>query len=230
VNAGHVEVKPKYFGLRRIDLIPLLEGTRGEGKKDTSSVTLVKTPTTTVVIDTGSKDVREELLQAMEKNHVNVKKVNVLVTTRVDPIHNGNDDTFVHALQHLRREEWNRIEPGPRRKVAISDRYHWIDRYLKLEVVNFPEPGGIVLLLHFPRSHKLITIESKMYTGQIVGITGMSVPSENDPEVKAALDRIRSGDGSMRPGRSQDINDLESLLSYCDHIIPAYGPMFKVYP
>ena len=76
----------------------------------------------------------------------------------------------------------------------------------------------------------MISVESKMYKGQVIGITGMSVTSENEPEVKSILDRIRSGELSSRPKGSQDITDLKELLSYCDHIIPAYGPMFKVHP
>ena len=63
------EPKPKDFGLRKIELIPLVIGRKGKGDIDTSSVTLVKTPTTTVVIDTGSKDAEMELKEALVKNN-----------------------------------------------------------------------------------------------------------------------------------------------------------------
>jgi hypothetical protein len=229
-GAGQQEVKPEDFGLRRIELIPLTVGSKGNGDKDTSSVTLVKTPTTTVVIDTGSKERIGDLKEALKRHRINVTKVNVLVTTRIHPLHSGNDDLFVHSLQHLRREEWSKIEPGPGRKIAISDRYHWIDRYLKLEVVSFPEPGGLVLLIHIPKRPELLAEETNAYAGQTIGITGMSIPSESDPEVHSVLERIRSGKGMERPGQTSNIKTMEELLSYCDHIIPGYGPMFTVRP
>lgn len=224
------EPKPKDFGLRKIELIPLVEGRRGTGDVDTSSVTLVKTPTTTVVIDTGSKGAEKELKEALDKNNVNVEKVNVLVTTRIDPLHNGNDDIFVHALQHLRREEWSEVKPGPRRKVAINNRYHWIDRYLKLEVLPFPEPGTQVLLLHVPKRPELLCQATMGYAGQVIGITGLCIPSDDDPVVIEALHKIRMGKGKKGIGQTYDINTIEELLSYCDHVIPGYGPMFRVIP
>ena len=224
------EPKPKDFGLRKIEVIPLVRGRLGVGDADTSSVTLVKTPTTTVVIDTGSKGVEGELRESLERNNVNVEKVNVLVTTRVDPLHNGNDDIFVHALQHLRREEWSKIEPGPRRKVAINNRYHWIDRYLKLEVIPIPEPGTQVLLLHVPNRPELLCQGTMNYAGQVIGIAGLCIPSEEDPAVSDALGKIRSGKENSKIGRAYDINTIEELLSYCDQVIPGYGSMFKVKP
>jgi hypothetical protein len=224
------EPKPKDFGLRKIELIPLITGRKGHGEVDTSSVTLVRTPTTTVVIDTGSKEAKKELKEALERNNVNVEKVNVLVTTRVDPLHNGNDDIFVHALQHLRREEWSKVKPGPRRKVAINNRYHWIDRYLKLEVVPFPEPGSQVLLLHVPKSGELLSKGMADLDGKVIGVAGISIPSENDPAVLEVLEKIRSGKESHGIDQTYDINTLEELLSYCDHVIPGYGCMFKVKP
>jgi hypothetical protein len=227
---GQVELKPQDFGLRKMEVIPLIEGRRGGGDEDTSSVTLVKTPTTTVVIDTGSIGVREELLGSIEKNNVEVEKVNVLATTRIHPLHNGNDDIFVHALQHLRNKEWSKVEPGPRRKVAISDRYHWIDRYLKLEVIPFPEPGAQVLLVHIPSRIELLGEETRKYAGQTIGVAGMCIPSEDDPDVSTALSRIRRSDKREERGQTFDINTMEELLSYCDHVIPGYGPMFEVKP
>jgi hypothetical protein len=224
------EPKPKDFGLRKIELMPLVRGRKGEGEADTSSVTLVKTPTTTVVIDTGSKEVEEELKEALEKNNVNVEKVNVLVTTRIDPLHNGNDDIFVHALQHLRREEWSEVKPGPRRKVAINNRYHWIDRYLKLEVLPFPEPGTQVLLLHVPKRPELLCQATMDFAGQVICIAGLCIPSEEDPKVSEVLHKIRTGKGKQGIGQAYDINTMEELLSYCDHVIPGYGPIFKVKP
>jgi hypothetical protein len=166
----------------------------------------------------------------LEMNNVNVEKVNVLVTTRVDPLHNGNDGIFAHALQHLRREEWSKVETGPGRKVAINNRYHWIDRYLKLEVIPFPEPGTQVLLLHVPKRPELLCPGMMDLAGQVIGIAGICIPSERDPEVNEALKKVRSGKGIPEIGQTYDINTMEELLSYCDHIIPGYGPMFKVIP
>lgn len=224
------EPKPKDFGLRKIEIISLVKGRKGTDDADTSSITLVKTPTTTVVIDTGSKEIEAELMEAIERNNVNVEKVNVLVTTRVDPLHNGNDDIFVHALQHLRREEWSKVKPGPRRKVAINNRYHWIDRYLKLEVLPFPDQGAQVLLLHVPKRPELLCQGTIDYAGQVIGIAGSCIPSEEDPKVSEALERIRSGGNIPKIGQTYDIDTLEELLSYCDHVIPGYGAMFKVKP
>ncbi|MBN1390697.1 MAG: hypothetical protein JXA22_08665 [Candidatus Thermoplasmatota archaeon] len=218
------------FGSRRCELITLVEGRCDGDGRDTSSSTLVRTPTATVVIDTGSIAARKELMGSLTSMDLSVEKVNVMVATRIDPLFNGNDDIFVNALQHLRKDEWNLIPPGPRRKIAITDRFHWIDRYLKLEVVNDPAPGNLVLLMHIPRKEEFLSQSTLQYAGKTIGISGPCIPSENDPEVAAILDEIRERGKERTKKQAQSIRDRYELLSYCDIMIPAFGPMFKVIP
>ncbi|MGA1820696.1 MAG: hypothetical protein ACMUHU_06785 [Thermoplasmatota archaeon] len=220
----------KDFGSRKMELIQLVEGRMGGDGKDTSSATLMRTPTTTVVIDTGSEGAREELLRSIQRIDLNVEKVNVMVATRIDPLFNGNDDIFVNALQHLMKDEWSLVPPGPRRKIAITDRFHWIDRYLKLEVINHPKPGNLVLLLHVPKKEELLAPTAVGFAGKIIGISGPCIPSEDDPGIAPILKELRKKGRTRRFGQTFDITNREELLQYCDHIIPAFGPMFEVIP
>jgi len=222
--------KGKDFGSRKLELIPLVEGRKGGDGGDSSSATLMRTPTTTVVIDTGSEGAREELLRSVQSIELNAEKVNVMVATRIDPLFNGNDDIFVNALQHLRKDEWSLVPPGPRRKIAIADRFHWIDRYLKIEVINEPEPGNLVLLLHVPNKEELLGQSAAEFAGMIIGISGPCIHSENDPGIADILKRLRREGRTKRFGQTFDITNIEELLEYCDYIIPAFGPMFKVIP
>ena len=220
----------KDFGSRKLELIPLVEGRKGGKEGDSSSATLMRTPTTTVVIDTGSAEAREELLESIQRIELNAEKVNVMVATRIDPLFNGNDDIFVNALQHLMKEEWSLVPPGPRRKIAIADRFHWIDRYLKIEVINEPKPGNLVLLLHVPKKEELLGQSAAEFAGMIIGISGPCITSEKDPWIKDILDGLRKKGRTKRFGQTYEISNREELLEYCDYIIPAFGPMFKVIP
>jgi hypothetical protein len=229
-GSGMVENKDdnKHFGLRRIDLFQVIEGRKDSGGDGTSSVTLIRTPTTTVAVDSGARGHRDKMLETLKENGIIVEKVNVLVTTGAHPLHNGNDGVFSHALQHVMRHEWTKVPERTGRKVAISNRQHWIDRYLRLEVVPFPEKGTMVLLLHMPSREELIEPGTRKYAGKIIGIAGRAVPSEDDPTVAEALRKVRSDDRITRKDCTDEIKTLESLLGHCDFIIPAYGPMFKV--
>ena len=229
-DASGPVTRGKDFGSRKLELIPLVEGRREGDGKDTSSATLVRTPMTTVVIDTGSTSAREVLLESIAGMDLNVEKVNVMVATRIDPLFNGNDDIFVNALQHLRKEEWSLVPPGPRRKIAIKDRFHWIDRYLRLEVVKDPPPGNLVLIFHIPCKEELLSRSAMKYAGMTVGISGPCISSENDPEVSLALERIRKKRRNGTAKKVQHVKDRYELLEYCDFIIPAFGPIFKVIP
>ncbi|MBN1538617.1 MAG: hypothetical protein JW939_00600 [Candidatus Thermoplasmatota archaeon] len=220
----------KDFGSRKLELISLIEGRREGADNDTSSATLVRTPTTTVVIDTGSAGAREELMASIAGIDLNVEKVNVMVATRIDPLFNGNDDIFVNALQHLRKDEWSLVPPGPRRKIAIKDRFHWIDRYLRLEVVNDPAPGNLVLILHIPCREELLSRSAIKYAGMTIGISGPCISSENDPEVAETLKTIRKKRKTGAKRKVQHLRGRCELLEYCDYIVPAFGPMFKVIP
>jgi len=211
------------FGSRKMELACIIEGRMGEEGEATSSVTLVKTATSTVVVDSGAKHVRNELIRYMRENEAKVDKVNVLVTTTATPLHTGNDDLFVHCLQHVKESDWGEVPVRSNRKVAITTPYHWIDRYLKILQLPFPGSGSLVLLAHFPRKEELLEASSVELAGKIVGICGPAVPSEDSPEVRAALEKARTME---RPGG--DITDLEGLMAYCDRIVPGYGKMFEV--
>jgi predicted PP-loop superfamily ATPase len=129
---------PKHdFGIRKMELVRLIEGFSGE--RSSSSVTLVKTPTSTVVVDSGSSEVRDELSTKMRENEAKIEKVNVLVSTMPDEIHSGNDDLFVHCLQHIREGEWSQVPVKTNRRVAITTSDHWIDKYLRIVSLPFPE-------------------------------------------------------------------------------------------
>ncbi|MGA1847837.1 MAG: hypothetical protein ACMUHB_00725 [Thermoplasmatota archaeon] len=227
-GAAEVEDSSKHFGLRRIDLLRVIEGKLDGGGDGTSSVTLIRTPTTTVAVDSGAREYRDELLETLKRNGVIVEKVNVLVTTGTHPLHNGNDSVFSHALQHVMRHEWTKTPEKTGRKVAISNRQHWIDRYLRLEVVPFPEQGTMVLLLHMPSREELIEPASREFAGKIIGITGRAVPSGDDPGVARALTGVKKEGHKTVNACTDNITTLQDLLGHCDYIIPAYGPMFKV--
>jgi len=221
-------VETRLFGVRKLSIVPLVIGRKGGGRPSTSSVTLVKTLGSTVVVDSGSPEVGNEILEGMKAADAKMEKVNVLVTTRADSLHTGNDHLFVHALQHVRKGEWSDVPFRSGRKVAITNRVHWIDRYLMLVSLPFPEPGSLALLVHLPRAPNLIDPVSKHLAGKIIGVAGFGIPSCEDPEVKKALKRARSMDRSKVSPSS--ISTIEDLLAYCDQIVPAYGPMFPTRP
>jgi hypothetical protein len=215
---------PKHdFGIRKMELVELITGNLGPGRKATSSVTMVKTPTSTVVVDSGSKHMREVLVNNMRSAEAKVEKVNVLVTSKVNELTTGNDDLFVHCLQHISEVEWGKVPNKSNRKVAISTPFHWIDKYLKIVSLPFPEDGSIALLVHFPKKDDLLEPSTVPYAGKVVGIAGVSVPSESDPIIAKSLESIRKGDPI-----EADTDTLKGFLSYCDLIIPAYGPKFEV--
>ncbi|MFW3146704.1 MAG: hypothetical protein ACMUIE_07835 [Thermoplasmatota archaeon] len=216
------------MGVRRMDIIQLIKGRKAGRNVDTSSVTLVRTPTSTVVMDSGSGDIREELLGSIENNGIMLEKVNVLVTSRADKLHTGNDDLFVHALQHLRIEDWSKVAGAAKRRIAINNRYHWIDRYLRLDVLPFPDGGSLALLIHVPKREEDLEPASRHLAGKVVLLAGFSVESKDHPDVVKALDRIRRGDVTRMDHSRNGFRDLEELLAYCDHVVPAYGDMFNV--
>jgi len=218
----------RHFGLRRIDLLQVIEGKQGDEGAGTSSVTLIQTPTTMVAVDSGAREYRDQLLRTLKDRGVIVEKVNVLVTTGAHPLHNGNDRIFSHALQHVMRHEWTKTPEKTGRKVAITNRQHWIDRFLRLEVVPFPDRGTMVLLLHMPSRDELIEPGSRRFAGKIIGVAGRAVPSETDPAVAETLRKVRTTDRATVKTCTDGITSLEGLLGHCDYIIPAYGPMFKV--
>ncbi|MEA3558774.1 MAG: MBL fold metallo-hydrolase [Candidatus Thermoplasmatota archaeon] len=218
----------KRIGIRRFDIISLIQGRKGGEGIETSSVSLIRTPTSTVVVDTGSSEIKEEIKRAINAVGIKVEKVNVLVTTRAHDLHTGNDSLFVHALQHVRKDDWTKVKGETKRKVAINNRYHWIDRYLKLQTIHFVENDALVLLAHMPNREDMLEASSRDLTGKVVLFAGLAVPGEDDPVVKAALEKIRKEGICTVKEPGEGFKDLVDLLSYCDHVIPAYGPMFRV--
>ena len=223
-----VEVSGKRIGIRRFDIISMVQGRKGNAGNATSSVSLIMTPTSSVVVDSGSAEIREELQEAIDEKGIKVEKVNVLVTSRAHYLHTGNDGLFVHALQHVQKDDWTKVKGKTKRKIAISNRYHWIDRYLMLQTIPFIEDGALVLLAHMPKRLDLLEPSSQYLAGKVVLFAGFAVPSEDDPEVKAVLEKIRNEDICRAKDPGEGFTDLVDLLSYCDHVIPAYGTMFQV--
>lgn len=222
VNEG--DQYPRHdFGIRKMELVRLIEGKDDENGGGSSSVTLVKTPTSTVVVDSGSTNVREELVKIMRANEAKIEKVNVLVTSIPDDMHSGNDDLFVHCLQHVREGDWSNVKFKTNRKVAITTSDHWIDKYLRIVSLPFPGNGSLALLAHFPPVEEQLEPSTVPYAGKVVGIMGASVPGEDHPDVKRAIPSIKD---SKRPAGK--INSLQDLLAYCDYVIPGKGPMFRV--
>lgn len=211
------------FGIRKMDLARIIEGSHGVNGCSTSAVTLVKTATSTVVVDSGGKCVRDRLVRFMRENEAKIEKVNVLVSTSTSDPFSGNDDLFVHCLQHVRGGDWSNVPIKANRRVAISNPYHWIDKYLKIISLPFPNDGSLALVAHFPEWEGVLSPSTEQFGGKIVGICGSSVPSKDDPDVTEALGKARNME---RP--KGEVKSLEELLAYCDYIIPAFGPMFKV--
>lgn len=222
------EEEERRLGVRRFDILPIVEGRKGKDVVDTSSVSLIRTATSTVVVDSGSSDIREELEREIQEKDINIEKVNVLVTTKAHELHTGNDGLFVHALQHVQKDDWTKVKGSTKRKIAISNRYHWIDRYLRLQNLSFIDGGALVLLCHMPGNPELLEPSSRHLTGKVVLFAGYAVPSREDPMVEEALSKIREQNICSTNNPGELFTDLTDLLSYCDHVIPAYGPMFKV--
>jgi hypothetical protein len=211
------------FGIRKMELVTIIEGTQEKNGGTTSSVTLVKTPTSTVVVDSGARFVRDRLVKYMRENEAKVEKVNVLLTTSADDSHCGNDDLFVHCLQHVLESDWGKVPVKSQRKVAITTSVHWIDRYLKIVKLPFPGEGSLALLAHFPDREELLEQSTVPFKGKIVGITGSSVHSEDDEKIKELLEGLSD---TERP--RGEITTLEELIAYCDYIVPSFGPMFRI--
>ena len=68
------------FGIRKMELVELIAGVKGSEAEMTSAVTMVKTPTSTVVMDSGARHVRDKLVRIVRENEAKIDKVNVLVT------------------------------------------------------------------------------------------------------------------------------------------------------
>jgi len=219
---------PNLFGIRRISITPIVQGTqRTPDRPSTSSVTLVRTNTNTVVIDTGSAEVEDMVRKGFSDLQVPLEKVNVLVTTRSHPDFSGNDPLFVNALQHIRKEEWVGANTKLRR-VMMGTPYHWIDRYMKLVRLPFPSPGSLVMLLHLPEREELLEPSTRHLAGKVIGVAGFAIKGEKDQAVQRAFREFRKQDqrGIMREKKT-NINSMKDLLHYCDRIIPGYGPMFS---
>lgn len=222
------QLNPNLFGIRRISVTPIVVGTpRTTDEAATSSVTLVRTNTNTVVIDTGSSEVEDRVRKGFSDLQVPLEKINVLVTTRSHPEFSGNDPLFVNALQHIRKEEWGGTNTKLR-KVMMGTPYHWIDRYMKLVRLPFPSPGSLVMLLHLPEREELLEPNTKQLAGKVIGIVGFAIKSEKDPAVQRVFREFRKQDQKgIRREKKTNINSMKDLLHYCDNIIPGYGPMFS---
>lgn len=226
--------KPRYetdsrgvFGIRRIGLVPLVEGNSGEGGcSSTSSVTLVKTATSTIVVDSGNPEVSDQIKENLGKVGLPLEKVNVLVTTKTDPDHTGNDSLFTHALQHVTLEDWSYVGGGTGRRVAIDTPYHWIDKYVKIVRTPFSGKGSMVILFHVPEVTHILEPETRDLAGKIIGIVGGVIDSEEDKEVVEVVDAISKMD-EKDIHRPADISSIKDLVLYCDYIIPGHGPMFS---
>jgi hypothetical protein len=216
-------VSRQEFGIRKMEMVRIIEGLEAKDGTSTSSVTLVKTPTSTVVVDSGARHVRDRLIKYMRENEAKVERVNVLLTTFADDVHSGNDDLFVHCLQHVLESDWGKVPVKSQRKVAITTPVHWIDKYLKIVTLPFPDGGSMALLAHFPDKEELLEPSTIPFKGKVVGITGVSVPSKDHPDVLKALKSINKMDRAKG-----EIRTMGELLAYCDYIVPSFGPMFEV--
>ncbi len=216
------------FGLRMLEVVPIVEGCMGEeGGAVSPSVTLIKTSTNNIVVDSGIADIAEEITDKLKDHGVFLEKVNVLVTTSAPSAYRENDHLFTHALQHLIRDHCDRKSGPTGRRIVINTDCHWIDRFLKLVVLPFPETRTLALFVLVPSTEEMLEPGICHLAGKIVGIVGEAVRSWKDPEVQKALEEIRAmGDGGA-PIRGPDgINCVKDLLLACDYIIPGRGPMF----
>jgi hypothetical protein len=207
------------FGIRRLALIRVHTATPGSSG---SSVTLVRTVTSWVVVDSGGVADRERIIKGFADKMIRFEKVNVLLSTSLDPSSSSNDDLFPHALHHVKGGDWAKVKgPNPRR-VVINTPYHWIDKYMKIVKVKDPIEDHLVLLVHFPRTEDLLEPSSRDRTGKTVGILGRSFYSASDP-LNASL--VRSARKSISDGapRPRDPSTIQDILLYCDTVIPGQG-------
>jgi hypothetical protein len=207
------------FGTRRLALIRISTATPGSSG---SSVTLVRTVTSWVVVDSGGSADRDEIVRSFAENKVRLEKVNVLLSTSLDPSTSGNDDLFPHALHHVKKTDWGKVRgPNPRR-VAINTPSHWIDKYMKVVKVQGPSEEHIVLIVHFPNTEDLLDPSSRRYCGRRVGILGRAFFSPADRD-NAKLLEVASKRREAGEPRPEDPRTIPDILLYCDTVFPGQG-------
>lgn len=211
--------EPESFGIRKLALIRIHTGKPGSMG---SSVTLVRTVTSWVVVDSGGPSDREKIKGEFVAKRLPLEKVNVLLSTSLDPAFSGNDEIFPHALHHVKRSDWAKVKgPNPRR-VVINTPYHWIDKYMKIVKVIEPDEEKLVLLVHFPRTEELLEPGCREMAGKVVGILGRALVSASEPANAALIGEAKRkrASGAARPDNP---TTLPEILLYCDIIIPGQG-------
>lgn len=210
---------PESFGIRRLAIFRVHTA---EPRSPGSSVTLVRTVTSWVVVDSGGISDRDRIVKGFSDCSIRLDKVNVLLSTSMDPSVSGNDDLFPHALHHVKREDWGKVKgPNPRR-VAINTPYHWIDKYIKVVKVKDGSEEHLVLLVHFPHTEDLLEPSSREYAGRVVGILGSAFGAIDDPRKASMVQRARAAI-EAGAGRPADPSSIEDILLYCDTVIPGQG-------
>lgn len=216
------------FGIRRLALVQLVEGGPDRhGAPGTSSVTLVKTSTSTIIVDSGTPDVSVRIKAGLESIHLPLEKVNVLVTTCPKPNYTGNNNLFTHALQHIAQEDWSQVELTTGRRVGIHTAVHWIDKYVKILKNPFPSDGSLAILFHVPSVPDILEPSTIPLAGKVIGIAGGMIDSREDDKVIEILEEIAGNPDIERP---KHIESLRDMVLYCDYIIPGRGPIFPTRP
>ena len=212
------------FGIRRLALVQLVEGGPDvNGVTGTSSVTLVKTSTSTIIVDSGTPNVSSRIKAGLESIHLPLEKVNVLVTTCPKENYTGNDQLFTHALQHIAGEDWSRVEMATGRRVGIHTQVHWIDKYVKILKNPFPAEGSLAIIFHVPSVADILEPSTIPLAGKVIGIAGGMIESRDGEEISEILAEIAGNPDIDRP---KNIASLRDMLIYCDYIIPGRGPIF----
>ncbi|MGA1822176.1 MAG: hypothetical protein ACMUIG_06595 [Thermoplasmatota archaeon] len=212
------------FGIRRLALVQLVEGgSDRNGEIGPSSVTLVKTSTSTIIVDSGTPDVSERISSGLESIHLPLEKVNVLVTTCPKENYTGNDHLFTHALQHIAGEDWGLVEMSTGRRVGIHTPVHWIDKYVKILKKPFPADGSLAIIFHVPSVVDILEPSTIPFAGKVIGIAGGMIETGDDDEISGILSEIGGNPDIKRP---KEIHSLRDMLLYCDFIIPGRGPIF----
>lgn len=219
---GLVILEPGSFGMRRRALIRIFTA---DPDSSGSSVTLVRTLTTSVVIDSGGGKDREDIIKGFKDNQLAAEKINVLLTTCAACGYAENDDLFPHALQHVSRRDWSSVKGATSRRVMIATDVHWIDRYLKIIRLKVEGSEVLTLQVHFPAKEELMEPASREFCGKVVGVLGAAMPSAR--MVAGLIDEVRRerAAGAKLETVPKTIKDM---LMSCDVVVPGRGDMIHL--
>jgi glyoxylase-like metal-dependent hydrolase (beta-lactamase superfamily II) len=163
-----------------------------------SSVTLVRTASGNILVDTSDRSWRQRLLEALDGAGVGPSEIDVVVATHLHHDHTGNNDLFTNARLLARREE----RPGPEYSAVTED----------VDVV----PG--VRLIHLP-GHTLGSMGVLVSASSACVIAGDAVPTKDN------FDKWLPP--AYHVDREAAMRSMQLIGEAADMVVPGHGAMFR---